>query len=714
MKALCIVGLLSLSTALSFPVLAQADWLMVRDTDLRIEAGSALDFSFLIDAPDALRERIGINSAGRLALNQGKGEQRRFLCAPLVFSGPHGGFPDHAEADELAKQLRLHGYGLARFHFVDATLMKGRDKDFDYNPKQVDRFHYLLAALKKQGIRWMIDAASSWNGVYGNLEHRFVHKHKLRMSVHYDPASQAHWRKMVDTILNVRNPYTGGNILGDPALTTVTLFNEMGINFGSNNKGYPPELKERFREWRRMRGFADEEAPERRDVSERAALMQAFIDETERATAKWMSDYLRKLGYAGFITAYNNGKIIQAAAARGALDVVSMHEYHDIPKGEYARPGSEQKGGSAVADALAYIQHLGISRYLDRPFIIDEYDHTYWNAWRREAIAMPAYAALQDWDAICRYDNPVALAYDKSGPRRNRALGPFTIGLDPVARAGETLAALLYARGDVSRAKQRVPVTVNKEFLHGQASGVNPMPESLSRMVLVTTVGLVEEGKSGSDQGFKADAADAAHKVAWVADAVGKNPQGWRKNLRQLRGAGLLPAENRSDEAGTVYQSDTGEILLEPERYRLTIRTPRTEAFSFGGELPAPGEVLKVEEADVSAMVSLSSLDGRNLPDSRRMLLIVATDALNTGDQFSNNRRRLEKLGQLPALIQPINLRLALRHNAPGELKLYALSLAGKRNEPIAVEVVEGVLHISISTAKLAKGPTTYFELTRL
>src|SRR5262245_15594551 len=108
MKVFCVAALLCLSATAA----AQEGWLTVRDTDLRIEAGSALDFSSLVDSPDSLRERIGINDAGRFALNGGKGERRRFLCAPIVFSGPHGGFPNHADADELAKQLRLHGYGL--------------------------------------------------------------------------------------------------------------------------------------------------------------------------------------------------------------------------------------------------------------------------------------------------------------------------------------------------------------------------------------------------------------------------------------------------------------------------------------------------------------------------------------------------------------------------------------------------------------------------
>ncbi|HKO89353.1 MAG TPA: hypothetical protein VJU83_12670 [Burkholderiales bacterium] len=687
------------------------DWLPVQEVDLRIEPGSALDFSALIDSPESLREPIGLNADGRLALSGGKGERRRYLCAAMVFSGPHGLFPSHEDADQLARQLKMHGYGLARMHLVDATLMHDRHADFDYSPEQVERFHYLLAALKKQGIRWMIDAATSWNGAYGDVKGRFVREHKLKLSVHYDPASQAHWKKMVSTILAARNPHTGMTILQDPALVAVTLFNELGLNYGSN-KGYPPELKQAFRAWLRTQGQRDDgDAPDRRDVSSRAALMQQFLGERERETARWMTAHLRELGFKGLVTAYNNGKSIQAAAARGAMDLVSLHAYHDIPE-ENARAGSEQEGLSAVATELPYIQHFGVNRYVDRAFIIDEYNHAYWNAWRREAgVAMPAYAAFQDWDGICRYSNPVALRYRKDGPRRSRAMAPFTVGLDPIARAGETLAALLFTRGDVAPAKQQAPILAGKDFFYGQASAVNGMPESLGRLVFVVGTGLLERDMA-TNAAIKADSTDANAKRAWVHGALSRNEQGWKRNLQHLRASGALPRTNKTAADGSVYESETGEILLEPPQQRMSVQTPKTEAVTFGSSLPSPSAHLKVEEASVPAMVSLSALDGKPLEESRRMLLIVATDAVNSGDRFSADRKVLEALGKLPVLIQPIKLRLLLRQMRANDFNLYALSLTGKRKESIALDPSADGLRFEIDTAKLSS-PTTYFELVR-
>lgn len=38
-----------------------------------------------------------------------------------------------------------------RIMHIESTLMSGRKLDFDYDPEQLDRFHYFLAALKREG-----------------------------------------------------------------------------------------------------------------------------------------------------------------------------------------------------------------------------------------------------------------------------------------------------------------------------------------------------------------------------------------------------------------------------------------------------------------------------------------------------------------------------------------------------------------------------------
>jgi len=684
-------------------------WQALPDTDLRIRPGSALDFTGLFGSPDAIETRVGVDAAGHLALEGGRGERIRFLCAPLVFHGPHGGLPDHATADALARQLRMRGYNLARFHFVDAALMQGREHDFDYDPEQVDRFHYLLAALKREGVRWMIDAATSWNGAYGGVEpHRFARVHNLHVDVHFDPGAQAHWRRMVDTILAVENPYTGRDILEDPALTVVTLLNEGGLGFQSR-RGYPPALRNAFQAWlREHHPEADaERIPGRWESSAQAARMQRFLTEVEKRTAGWMTRYMREAGYRGLVTAYNNGKTLQAAAARAALELVSIHGYYDLPS-DFARPGSRQRATSAVADALPYVGYFATSRYLGRPFIVDEYDHPYWSPWRREAgLAVPAYAALQGWDGICRFNDPVVLRYDREGPPRTRAIYPFGIGMDPVAHAGETLAALLYRRGDVAASPHRVAVDTGAALAFGARGGVDRLPADLRRLSLLAGAGVRwDPGDGAADVAF--DAEPGAMQALGADSPLARGT--WSERLRALRRRGILEANNATD-AGDLYESDTGQVRLSPQRRELRVRTPRTEAALFDGGLPLSLGRLTIESADAPALVALSSLDGRELARSRRMLLIVATDAVNSGARFADGRRTLQRLGRLPVRLRSAELTLRIARTGEHGFALYPLGLNGARQSPLPVSATSDALRVHIDTRE---GRTTpFFELTR-
>ena len=195
----------------SLPRSPRAEWVPLRDTSLVIAEGSALDFSGLAPFEEAGRSgRVLANTEGNLALASRPGTRVRFLCASLAWSTASGSYPDHATADLYAAQLRMHGYNLARLHFTDLILMTGRALDFDYDPDQLDRFRYLLAALKRQGIFWILDAMTSQEGALGDPSpDRWMERGDLKLRVHYDPAARRHWSRLVETLYGTVNPYTG-------------------------------------------------------------------------------------------------------------------------------------------------------------------------------------------------------------------------------------------------------------------------------------------------------------------------------------------------------------------------------------------------------------------------------------------------------------------------------------------------------------------------
>jgi len=599
---------------------ASAAWLPVSDYNLQIKKSSALDFSGLFAEDDVpLSENIVLLPSGHLGVLTDNGRRQvRLFCASLAFSPLQGGFPSHSEAKQLAEQLKLRGYNIARFHFVDAMLMSGQKNDFDYNPQQLDRFHYLLHALKQQGIRWAIDAASSPNGAYGDIKpHRWVNKKKLKERIYFEEEAREHWREMVRTILAQPNKYTGTVILEDPALVYVTLFNEMGLGFVFRN-GYSPLLKQKFVQWRRKKypDRADSPVPGRRDRSPDAAFMQEFLAETEKTTAQWMSDFLRSLGYRGLITSFNNGKYLQTAASRRYFDLVTVHGYHDHPS-DFIREGSTQKAVSSFDDFLAYYRKLAADRIWGKAFAVEEYDQPYWNPYRREAgLVVPALASFQGWDMICRYTNPVQLRYDPDGPRRSRAIHPFGVGMDPVATAGEILAALLYRRGDVQPAAHKVGLMVSNNEMLGAYSGVKGIPDQLSMISLVTGVGLDINGTSDDNNlVFKVHLEDNWN---WRR-LFGRRGslKGWSGILGRLRDGGIITGGNNTDGDGSIFVADTGQVTIEPKKKTMSVITPMTEAVVFDSvEKPVELKRLSVISADNPALVALSSIDGETLENS--------------------------------------------------------------------------------------------------
>ena len=136
-----------------------------------------------------------------------------------------------------------------------------------------------------------------------------------------------------------------------------------------------------------------------------------------------------------------------------------------------------------VLHLVPYISYFSISREFGKPFIVDEYDQPYWNQYRREAsVLVSAYAAFQGWDGICRFSNPAITEVGEDQPRRQQAMSPFATGVDPVSRAGEKLAALLFRRGDVSSSEEKVAFRLTDDFLHTNGAQKRHFPSNLAKL----------------------------------------------------------------------------------------------------------------------------------------------------------------------------------------------------------------------------------------
>lgn len=696
---------------------ADDNWLPVQETGLVVAPGSPLDFSAILPNEPISSARRLVVANGRFVMSNTPGRPERLLCASLAWSPASGGFPDHGEADLYVRQLAMRGYNIARIPFLDAALMTGRTADFDIDPETLDRVHYLLAALKREGISWIVDGMTSARGGLGGYDDRWDGAGDLKEAVLLDATALAHWQELQARILGTTNPYTGVATIADPALALIVLVNEGGLEFdsmlreGQGAGSYSPRLAAGFNAWLR-RKYADSAAltvawgalekgesledgtialPENRyAASSRYRDVQRYFIEVERAGTAAMTEILRGMGYRGAISNYNNWPILQASLSRRDLDVVSMNTYFDWV-GSYGR-GASIEQASSIQMGLDYIRAAAATRWMGTPFILTEYDHLFWNHFRYEAgLAMPAFAAFQGWDGLCRHGHgPIILRYGEQAAHKQQML-PYTIGLDPVARAGETLAALLFRRGDVAPSRVTIPFAIDGD--NGLTDTIAARePEDLTLLMGLGAIGLTAEQSQGAGIQAVRSETDLASMLA------------------RLSGSGAIDQRTADAAAQGLYRSDTNQIEIVPAKRRLTVVTPRTVAAAF----EALDEAIVLGPATIRSsttrgLFALSALDGLDLADSQRVLVIFATDARNSGMLFADvEARQILDYGHLPVLIRRGSVTFSLEGR--GDWTIAPVGLDGR----VGTNAGAGSGTIELQLANAAPtGPTTYFVISR-
>lgn len=712
----------------------------ITDLSLSTKTHSALDFSSLVDPGPAGKNGWAVASPDGHIVFERSTRPQRFLIASLTFLPLNGGFPDQADASALALQLRRTGYNAVRLHFVDAMLMSGRSADFDFDPSQLDRLHYLLAQLKEQGVYWIVDGLTSDNAAWGDVApHRWTKKHRTKQELLADPRAMNHWKTLVTQLWGRKNPYTGIAPLIDPAMLGVILVNEGSLGFLATIEGnrYSARFAPLFRDWLKARYNTDEALAQRwggalksgeslsgvvevpasvRGNDPRSVDFAKFVIDLERSALSTMESYLRTAGFRGLLTAYNNWSFINSDITRSTLRWVDMHSYHVSPT-QHGQPGSRIEQSSIHDKAAHYVRELTNTRQWGKPFTVSEYGQPFWNRWRHESAALvPAIAALQDWDGICQFAEVVFQKDFMLSPhRRRQAIYPYGVGADPIARASERLAAMLFLRGDVARAGGRIRLHVPPEPILNRSGGWEQVPESWSLFGLVTGIGLDFKSPPAvpRDRELSVDLGDG--KSGWRAKLentlVRKGLAPGAERLAAMQSAGVVGPTNRTDVAKRFFESDTGQIVINGAAREISVNTPNTVAMTTQGTAMKVG-VLSVEGASAPATYAISSLDGKPLADSRRMLLWVLTDAANKGMSFEDaERTTLRNLGTFPPELQPIRARLNLATKQASNLKAWALALSGERREPVTTTFDAGSLNIMIDSHLLKRGPAIYYEI---
>jgi hypothetical protein len=723
----------------SLTITAGTDWKPLPDTDLAVKEGTALDFSAWIDhAPAGSRGRVIARPDGTLAFAGQPDRPARFFVV--------SGFPtkNPEEIDALADTIVRQGYNMVRLHFLDQfvagqfdhwgkTLSLEAQADFDrriengesfFKPDNLDLADRFVAALKKRGVYLYLDAMSSGTGYYpANCWYPENGVEDIKSRLYYEPIARRHWHNAVKALFTRINPYTGTSFVTDPQVVAILGLNEprMGLDDPKTVERLLPLwrtfLSRRFtdfetfrKSWKllknaRIAGFDEVPFFSQNDMrhSARCRTVAEFLNQLEEETAGWMEKELRSFGYEGLFTQYDWLYSLRLYLPRAKVGMVSMHGYFAHPHNGRTSPNS------ALFDALNWWRGIASGRISGKPLAVMEYGQVYWNRYRyEEGLSVGAYSSFQDMSILTAHSWPVALT---PAPTDS-----FNVGTDPVARASQVVTGLAFVGKMVAVAPHRVDIPLSRDLALNHAEMA--ISGDQTRIGLVTGLATAVAGHNSSvpatmqlPLGDGAKTIDAAF-YSTVVDSEGGTFAG---AVTQLRARGILPSGNRTDSEKKIYESETGEILLDAPKRRLTVNTPELVGICADKiEGAVPVGKMTVLSASVPASITLAARDGQAIELSRRLLIVISTDARNSGERYEDEDGvGRQKKGVLPVLMRTGHFTIDIaRYPKAPKLHAWALAMDGTRRDELQVKATAGGVRMEIDTGAWSCGPSPFIELS--
>ncbi len=675
-------------------------WLPYEMPDIKKAKGTALDMSFLLDAP--------AGKHGTLAVKGDKfffqdGTEARFWGGNLF---AEANFPTHKQAEALAERIAQTGANLIRMHHLDVVapwtdfivrknLFGGQSPETTraLDEEMLDRFDYLVYCFKKRGIYVFLSHLSSrkimpTDGIPQPADSLDDIYAGLKIEGEFDEFLIQLQQDYLKQLLTHKNPYTRQPLAGDPVLALTEIINEdsllflgAGPNFSTNSDYYKQMLQGRFNDWLakkygtrealakawqpagKSRGLGDDESFEKRNVAftyrftydsrtrydpafcrQRNLDMYAFLYDAQAAYYDRMYGFLRALGVKCPIAGSNHWiSDVADLHVNAGLDYVDRHEYYAHPHGTYNYMQGQSVSPTTPmvkSDSLGTIGGLASRRVLGRPYTVSEWNNCLPNPYRAEGpVVMAAYACLQDWHPM-QYAYLAFVNYDPD------VINSFMVLYDPAHMNVLPASALMFHRGDVREAM----TGYSEKIAAGEYMDPAFAPKRNSRLTLL--------GKYG---------------LAFLDVAEGRFPS----NPDLLKQA--------SDETRRTYDSVTGELRWDLSRGLLRIDAPRTQGLVgfTQGQSVATSDVT-FEIGNEFAVVVVTSLDGEPIPQSKRLLVSTSARAQWSGMEFDEQTGVITKSGKPPFLMEPVAGIVQITHSKP--MTVYRLSSSGKRLGDLPVQ----------------------------
>jgi hypothetical protein len=641
---------------------------------------------------------------------------------------------DHNSVDYLARRLAKYGVNMVRIHHPIHD--KGSKDPTTVDKKTLDRLHYFVASMAKQGIYTKLSFFFPlWSPITKGfkLPGYYECDNKKPFSLlFYHPRMQEIYKDWAKELLTTVNPYTGKSFADDPAVGIVEIVNEDGLFFWTFMPyvNQPAEcvqvIEELFGNWlikkygsidNAVNAWGDKGAkPEHGKIENgrvplyhagffgsfdwainarnqlRAEDQLTFMVELQRGFYKTMSDYFKnELGVKCLISASN--WITVDAKNLGAIekytytvcDVIDRHAYYSNPhKGNNhswsvaAGHTYKDKSGLLIPDSLT--KELQYGR---KPHIVSEYNYPSPNRFRGEGVYMAAtYGSLAGTDAFFFFS-----MNSSDWQNINTKFPIYT----PVVM-GQFPAFSYIFREDIVK---RGPVVADIVY-------------SLKDLLAMKGTSIVEAAYL--DDLRKKDIAKNKHAqvdipsvIDPLAYYVGQVRVDFSENTGKSKITDISSYINLSKK---TVRSATGELFWDWKRGISTLNTTRAQAvcgfLKHAGEIKLDNIVIKSDN-EYCTIVAVA-IDGKDIIESKRILVQVMTEDRNYGFKSvpvkddPNDLKQIKgmqeitEIGQAPILVKNIRGSIQIKTADADKAKVFALDLCGYKKATVGTSSREAVI----------------------
>ncbi len=655
-----------------FPLLADED---------TFSKESVIDMSALIEAPAGKHGPV-IAKGGDLVFAQAPG-------TPVKFWGCGANLQqDQFNREQQTRRIRYlkkFGNNVVREH----PLFDEVSKDGKVDPKRLDAYDWWFAELKKAGIystwsvfyHFPVTAADGYDpALFAELEP--MGKDGRRDSYGLITMSPELWAirtKVLLSLLNHKNPYTGLRYAEDPALLCVEFQNEDSVFFWNplgdlanptpkKWKAHAKKLRGMFAAWAKKK-YGTAEALQKAwgkldgadNIESELGLMGPWEMEGSGIRGRFAGNTARAADQMGFLTGMQTDmyaaceKAVRATGFKaqavttnwlggsGLLDqaniltdmagsMIDRHNYAGGGAGGHGIGEGQIFAGSHLGKPGSNLFSIALKQVEDRPFSMSEWTMCPPTKWKLEAAPIMAFygMGLQGWD--CSYH------FIQDGTRLGDGWPRMSSYCTDTPHYMGQWPALAFAlhKGHISpgalvAARRTTPEKVTsggpawlQDYYNGndliQVPGGTP-PE-------VFAAGRVTIGFKGGDS-IKTDLTKL-----------------WDTKAKTVR-------------------SSTGELLWDYGHERILVGSAKTQGVigKCAGPVKLPAADLDIKTGFVSVL--FTPLDDLPLAKSRRILITALAQDKQTGAKYSEDGTKLLSTGTAPLLMEPVQATIRLAGAAP-------------------------------------------------